>query len=351
MKKIITSLAAITILIGCNQTKEKSTEETDRTKPIVVTAENFARAESDMYFAGNIKRPGAALGKLVHDREVASVDDQPVIRYNRDVLVSSGVFDLRAGPAIITLPDPGNRFLSILVVNEDHYTPVAEFGGGTYTLTEENVGTPYAVVALRMFINPNDPSDMEKAHALQDSVKVDQPGGPGNLELPTWDKVSQDRIRDSLLLLARSMSTFEGAFGKKGEVDPRMHLIGAASGWGGNPKNVAFYNNFNPPKNDGKTIYKLHIPADVPVDAFWSIAVYNAKGYFEKNDLDVYNLNSVTAKKNKNGSVNIQFGGCDQTKTNCIPIVEGWNYTVRLYRPRKEILDGSWKFPEPVPEK
>jgi para-nitrobenzyl esterase len=24
----------------------------------------------------------------------------------------------------------------------------------------------------------------------------------------------------------------------------------------------------------------------------------------------------------------------------------GWNYTVRMYRPRKAILDGTWKFPE-----
>ena len=27
--------------------------------------------------------------------------------------------------------------------------------------------------------------------------------------------------------------------------------------------------------------------------------------------------------------------------------MDGWNYTVRLYRPHPEILDGSWKFPEP----
>jgi hypothetical protein len=26
--------------------------------------------------------------------------------------------------------------------------------------------------------------------------------------------------------------------------------------------------------------------------------------------------------------------------------MKGWNYMVRLYRPRKEILDGTWKFPE-----
>jgi hypothetical protein len=30
---------------------------------------------------------------------------------------------------------------------------------------------------------------------------------------------------------------------------------------------------------------------------------------------------------------------------NCLPIMDGWNYTVRLYRPRAEILDGSWTFP------
>jgi len=24
----------------------------------------------------------------------------------------------------------------------------------------------------------------------------------------------------------------------------------------------------------------------------------------------------------------------------------GWNYTVRLDRPRKEIIDAAWKFPE-----
>jgi len=34
---------------------------------------------------------------------------------------------------------------------------------------------------------------------------------------------------------------------------------------------------------------------------------------------------------------------------NCLPIMKGWNYTVRLYRPRAEILNGKWKFPEAQP--
>jgi hypothetical protein len=30
--------------------------------------------------------------------------------------------------------------------------------------------------------------------------------------------------------------------------------------------------------------------------------------------------------------------------------MEGWNYTVRLYRPQPEILDGTWRLPtvEPI---
>ena len=45
----------------------------------------------------------------------------------------------------------------------------------------------------------------------------------------------------------------------------------------------------------------------------------------------------------------MQFGGCDGKIANCLPTVAGWNYTVRLYRPRAEILNGKWKFPEPQP--
>jgi hypothetical protein len=47
--------------------------------------------------------------------------------------------------------------------------------------------------------------------------------------------------------------------------------------------------------------------------------------------------------------VSDQFGGCDSKIPNCLPIMPGWNYIVRLYRPRVEILNGTWKFPELKP--
>jgi len=127
-----------------------------------------------------------------------------------------------------------------------------------------------------------------------------------------------------------------------------QRLISAATTWGGNPRNDAIYLNFTPPQNDGNTLYKLNIK-DVPVDGFWSISLYNAEGYYQKNPYDAYSLNNITSKKNADGSVTIQFGGCDGKISNCLPIMNGWSYTVRLYRARPEILNGKWKFPESQP--
>jgi len=88
---------------------------------------------------------------------------------------------------------------------------------------------------------------------------------------------------------------------------------------------------------------------DVPVDAFWSITVYNADGYLEANDLGVNSYNNFSAKPNKDGSITIHFGGCKDKRVNCIPISPGWNYAIRMYKPRKEILDGKWSFPKITP--
>jgi hypothetical protein len=77
--------------------------------------------------------------------------------------------------------------------------------------------------------------------------------------------------------------------------------------------------------------------------------VYDERGLILKNSLDAYSLNNVTAKRGADGSAAIQFGGCDGKIPNCLPIIKGWNYMVRLYRPRAEILNGTWKFPEARP--
>jgi hypothetical protein len=316
------------------------------TEAVPVGVDNFARAESDLYFGHAIKDAGG-VGNLYHHREPMPIDRQSVIRSNRDTLYSSAVIDLDAGPVTITLPDAGSRFRSMMVVNEDHYiVGDVVYSAGSYTYDRDKVGTRYVLIGLRTLIDPSDPKDIQQAQALQDAIRLSQRSA-GKFEAPNWDLVSQKKVRDALLVLGSTMPDFRGAFGTRDQVNPIRHLIGSATGWGGNPEKDAMYLNVTPIKNDGKTIHKLKIK-DVPIDGFWSISVYNAEGYFVKNTADAYVINNITAKKDADGSITIQFGGCDGKVPNCLPIMPGWNYTVRLYRPHAEILDGKWRFPEPV---
>ena len=330
------ALLAMTSSVGLAQTGT----------PIPVTADNFIRAETDGVFAGIEKQGG--FGKFKHYRELSSIDDHIVKRANRDTLYSVGVFDLDAGPVTISLPDAGKRFMTMMVIDEDHYVFTVAYGAGSHTLAREKICTRYALVAIRTLVDPNDPKDVAQVNALQDAVKVEQPGGPGKFEVPNWDPVSQKKVRDALVVLGETIPDWKHAAGRRDEVDPIRHLVVTATGWGLNPDKDAIYLSVTPSKNDGTTIYKLDV-MDVPVEGFWSISVYNTEGYFQKNPFDSYSLNNITAKKSADGSVAVQFGGCDGNVPNCLPIVPGWNYTVRLYRPRAQILDGSWKFPDARP--
>jgi hypothetical protein len=311
---------------------------------IPVTADNFNRAETDIYFARVAKR--GALGKFIHTRDLPL--ENAGVGSNRDTLYSEAVFDLDAGPVKVTLPNPGKRFMSMLVINEDHYVYEVDYGGGNYTFTRPEIGTRYVFMALRTLVDPADPKDVQQAHALQDAVKVKQTN-PGKFEIPNWDPVAQKKMRDALLVMKGTLPDLKRAFGSRFQVDPVRHLIGTAAAWGGNPDKDAIYLNVTPEKNDGATVYKLTVPKNVPVNAFWSVIVYDSEGHLQKNLYNSYSVSSITAKKNADGSVPIQFGGCDGKIPNCVPTMKGWNYMVRLYRPRDEILNGKWKFPEPKP--
>lgn len=356
MKKNLLPFLAV-LMIACNNSANEKNENDSTTaeanapaaenNAVAVTADNFNRAETDMYFTTGVKESNG-IGQFFHRSGLMAIDNQTVIRANRDVLYSSAVFDLDAGPVTVTLPDPGKRFMSMMLIDEDHYAETV-YAPGTFTYSKDKIGTRYIMLGIRTFIDPNDPKDLDKVKTLQQAVKVEQKD-KGSFEVPNWDKVSQKRIHDSLVEVSKSLPDTRGMFGARGKVDPTRHLIGSATGWGGNEEKDALYLAVTPSQNDGNTVYKLDVKK-VPVDGFWSVSVYNKEGYFQKNDLNSYSLNNVTAKKNSDGSVTIQFGGCDGKTPNCIPTTPGWNYWVRLYRPRKEILDGSWKFPEAQPMK
>jgi hypothetical protein len=316
------------------------------TKPVIW--DNWVRAESDKMFKSYVAAGG--FGKFLKIRNPTPIDAQKVVRMNRDTLYSFAIFDLTS-PVTITNPDAGTRFNSMMVLNQDEYIPTAVvYKPGKYTLTQKEVGTRYGFVAFRTFVDASDPADIKKGNAVQDQIKVQQ-ASVGKFDVPNWDQKSQDRLRTAIQTLASTMKDTNQSFGSKEDTDELAHFLGAAVGWGGNPAKDAEYLNFVPKQNDGKTPYTLTVK-DVPLvdGGFWSISLYNAKGFFVKNDSNAYSINNITGKKAKDGSITIHFGG-DPKQPNYLPIMDGWNYAVRLYRPGKEIRDGKWKFPAPQPVK
>lgn len=306
---------------------------------VTVNVDNFTRAETDRMFAA-IQQQAGGVNQWLHYREPTPVDQQTIVRMNRDTLYSGAIVDISAS-ASLTIPDAGHRYVSVMIVNQDHYINAVLHDPGEHELTTEQFGTPYVLVGARVLVDPADPADVAAVNALQDQLGL-KAGTARPFTLPDYDQASLDATRGALLELGNGLHGYQHSFGAKDEVDPVHHLIATAGGWGGMPDHEATYLNVNPGLPPAE--YQLTV-RDVPVDGFWSITVYNAKGFIEPNDRGAYSVNNITATPNQDGSVTVHFGGCGDGRLNCLPVMDGWNYIVRLYRPRAEILDGTWAFP------
>lgn len=316
----------------------------------IVSTDNFVRAETARMFH-DLQRDAGGVNLFRHNRQPAPIDEQTVIRLNRDTLYSFAVLDLTGG-VTLSLPDTFGRYLSAMVVDENHYVAQVLHEPGKHRLTAEGAGSGHALLAVRTLVDPDDPADLAAVAATQDAITITA-GSAEPFVTPDYDEPSLDETREALLVLARNLQGFGRMFGTRDQVDPVRHLIGTAAGWGGLPTSEAVYLGVDPRVPPGAYTLTMR---DVPADAFWSVSVYNAAGYFEPNASGRYSLNSLTAAARdgaqSSDEVVVRFVPDDSvTGPNTLPVPgEGWNYLVRLYRPRAEILDGRWTLPplEPV---
>ena len=312
--------------------------------PITVDVDNYATAEV-AFQVDRFVALGAVINRWLHFRQPTPLDQQSVIRMNRDTLYSLTVVDIDEG-ATLTIPDGGGRYLTVMAINEDGYVNRVFHAVGRHRLTRDEFDTGFVLLVARTLANPTDPGDIAEANRLQDGLVVeaasDRPWQSGR-----FDEVSYAAVRKPLLALgAAGVHDSARTFGKKGEVDRVRFLTGSAGGFGGLPETEAYYAVRAAPLPVGRFVLTV---GDVPVDAFWSISVYNRDGYFDANEFDSYSVNSVTAVRDDDGTVTVAFGPVPDGADNFLYVTDGWNYVVRLYRPRPEVLDGSWVFPEPEP--
>lgn len=309
-------------------------------RDIPVTVDNFTRAATDIELAKYVALAGG-VNRFYHFREPTPVEDQPTIQMNRDTLYSTAVVDISEGATLI-LPDVGDRYMSAMIVNQDHYINEVFHGAGTYTLDTDTFDTPYVIVYMRTLVDASDAEDVAAVNAYQDQMAIKAASSKPFIA-PFYDEESYEGMIRAAIGFAAYLPDSARMFGTREAVSPVRHLIGTAGGWGGLPEDEAFYLPVEPNLPDGE--YKIDVPAEVPVGAFWSISMYNAERYFVPNSMDAYVVNSIMGERNTDGSMTVHFGGCKDGRSNCLPLMEGWNYTVRMYQPAPEILDGSWIFP------
>ncbi len=150
----------------------------------------------------------------------------------------------------------------------------------------------------------------QQVHALQDAIKVSQESA-GTFEVPELGSGQPEEgarcaagARRPRCPISRRLSA------PRREVDPVRHLIGTAAAWGGNPDKDATYLNVTPAeerrqdglqaRRQGRAGRRLLVGQRLQREGLLREEPYNA-----------YSLNNITAKKEADGSIAIQFGGCD----------------------------------------
>lgn len=190
---------------------------------IPVNVDNFARAETHRTFAA-IRREAGAIDRWSHDRAPTPIDHQPVIRQNRDTLYSAAVFDATSGVSF-QVPDMGDRYASLMLINEDHYVTHVLHGAGSHTVPASGIGTPFSLVAARILVDASDPEDVTRVNSLQDRLVLDAPSAR-DFDALEYDQASLDETRTALLTLARGLSGFDRAFGRAEEAFPSVEPVG-----------------------------------------------------------------------------------------------------------------------------
>ena len=212
-------------------------------EPVIVNADNFVRAETAAQFDQIVKMAGG-VNRFFHLRGPTPLDKQTVIRMNRDTIYSAAMVDISKGATLI-VPDAGDRYMSIMVVNEDHYINKVIHEPGEHELTVKEFGTPFVNLSVRTLVDASDPADIRKANALQDQLKIKAASAKPYTH-PDYDKESYKTTYEALLVLGRGMPDARATFGSKEDVDPVRHLLGTAWGWGGLPEEEAYYLNSSP---------------------------------------------------------------------------------------------------------
>jgi hypothetical protein len=337
--KNISLFSICALLVACADDPGTATDADIAATPdlIPVTLENYKTAESDLAFNNVTKFVGT--NQFLHfPVEAFDLENQTVVRMNRDTIYSGAIVNVSEG-ATVTLPESDGRYMSAMIVQNDHYIDQVFKMPGEHVIEAD---TDFVLAAIRIRANVNDPEDGDKIRALQQSIAISANASDPHV-MPNYDMEQLVALRNELAAEAAEKGSLNNMQGARGTVDEHMHMLGTAAGWGLLPDANARYLSYG--QEDGQGCFQATY--SVPPfneSGFFSITMYDADGWIFS---DRAILNEYNIEFNEDGTFDANFGECGDNAKNNLPVVDGWNFLMRVYEPRLEELD-SYTLPTPV---
>lgn len=193
-----------------------------------VTPESYIRAETDFAFAEFQSNAGNKINQFFYITEPTPLNEQSVVRMNRDTLYAGAVVDTEGG-ATVTIPEfPDDRYFSVLVIDNDHYSPVVFYEPGTYQIPGD---TKYVSLIQRIqLLDPSDPKDVALVNSLQKKITITA-SSSDPFPTPKWGKNSMLELRKQYEKEFQKFAQYEPDWmGPRGEVNESTRHLAAA--WG-----------------------------------------------------------------------------------------------------------------------
>ena len=298
-----------------------------------------------------------------------------VVRMNNDTFYQMAFVTLKDGPVYLESDAPvKDRFNSFqLMDNRNANYRNVIYPAGEYTLFHgekpaqirgEAIEVPseLSVVIVRVEVrDKNDPDDLAAAKAVFNGIKIkgDQPAEFPDIDLLSdfSDEVAAEANRkmDETFASVPFRETVVGPGQEPGRDVPFLnHAAGTKGGWGGpatshSSYETIFFDKDGEEMTGGSGPYTVTIE-EPPVDAFWSITVYDTDrgGFLHPNDDDRYHINNTAAVKNDDSTVTFLFKqSCEPSDLNCLEVPAGrFDLTARFYLPDEAIQTGDWTLPK-----
>lgn len=299
-----------------------------------MTAREFIRAETHSFFADFIGRAG--INNFHHFPTLATMEDTWVVSPNNDTFYSIAIVNTTNG-FTLQVPEVGERFLSIQIIDEDHLTPFHLYGGGDREFSADQFRTDYIAVGLRIGTDGTAEDIAYIVEALHPDVTI---SGTADIDsMPRPDREAMLKVRAAMLEQYAKLPNIFGVM----QADPadvedwEIFTYVTAGAWGLSMDQHAMYTPYSPEGAIGGECWIGTFPP-VPAEEFFSITAYGPDLFLMSNENNIVS-STRGAVIEPDGKFTVVFGGedCRGTAPNFVYTPEdGWSFLLRAYRPRVE---------------